>query len=176
MATVVIALGSNLGDRRKEILLARNFLEQLNNGHIIHAPVYETEPIGPSDTYYYNSVTQLEVKESPEKLVAKLKQYEQRRGRKKNAPRWSAREIDLDIIAYDTLTIERENLVIPHKNYRNRLFVLEPLKDIRPRWIDPETSQTIDDLLDNAPAMETGQLTKLKVEGDTKNGPTKKSV
>jgi len=176
MATVIIALGSNLGDRRKEILLARNFLEQLNKGHIIHAPVYETEPIGPSETYYYNSVTQLEVKETPEELVVKLKEYERRRGRKKNAPRWSAREIDLDIIAYDELILESKNLVIPHKNYRNRLFVLEPLKDIRPGWIDPETSQSIDDLLAKAPAMETGQLTKLKVEDTRQNGPTKKSV
>jgi len=178
MATVVIALGSNLGDRQKEIMLARHFLEHLNKGQIIHAPVYETEPIGPSDTFYYNSVTQLNVSETPEELVIKLKEYERKRGREKNAPRWSARKIDLDIIAYDNMIIESEKLVIPHKNYRNRLFVLEPLRDIRPNWIDPETSETIADLLAKAPAMETGQLTKLngEVEGESKNGSGKKSV
>lgn len=165
MATVIIALGSNLGDRRQEILSARRFLEQLASGPIIHAPIYETEPIGPSDTYYYNSVTQLEVDIEPEKLVACLKKYERKRGRSEDAPRWSAREIDLDIIAYDDQVIKKEHLVIPHTNYRERLFVLVPLKDIRPNWIDPETSASIDDLLEKAPAMEIGQLTKLGDDG-----------
>ena len=168
MATVIIALGSNLGDREQEIILARRFLEHLALGDVVHAPIYETEPIGPSDTYYYNSVSQLEVDFAPQQLVTRLKEYERKRGRKESAPRWSAREIDLDIIAYDDRVIKSERLVIPHTNYRNRLFVLEPLKDVRPEWIDPETSDSIDELLAKAPAMETGQLTKLEGDGEAK--------
>ena len=154
MATVIVALGSNKGDRKEEIAQARSFLSKLSCNKPTHAPVYETEPIGPSDTYYFNTVTQITTNHSPHELVDKLKAYEKARGRSEDDPRWSARCIDLDIISYDDRIIKENGLVIPHKEYCKRLFVLKPLQDIKPRWKDPENHKSIDVLMAEAPNME----------------------
>jgi len=158
MATVIIALGSNKGDRSEEIAQARSFLSNLSDSKPRHAPIYETEPIGPSDTYYYNTVTEITTSDSPHVLVEKLKAYEQKRGRSKDDPRWSARCIDLDIIAYDDRIINENGLRIPHKEYYKRLFVLKPLQDIRPGWRDPENHTTIKELISKVPEMEITPL------------------
>jgi 7,8-dihydro-6-hydroxymethylpterin-pyrophosphokinase len=68
-------------------------------------------------------------------------------GRDPDAARWTDRIIDLDIIAWGQRSFSKEGIIIPHASYRDRLFVLLPLKELRPDWVDPKTKQTIEKIL-----------------------------
>ena len=68
-------------------------------------------------------------------------------GRKKNHKKGNARTIDLDIIFYDSLFLNKPNLIIPHPGFRKRKFVLEPLNEIAPNFKDPVTKKTVEKLL-----------------------------
>lgn len=155
MAFVIIALGSNLGDRRAHLARAKKFLSFLSTEPLLCSSIYETEPVGvASPFYYYNAVCVLKVTQPPEALLGQLKNYEQQSGRDLSAPRFSDRTIDLDLIDYDGLIFNKPNFTLPHSGYRKRLFVLQPLQEILPDWQDPETAEAIDTLIDKAPKIE----------------------
>jgi 2-amino-4-hydroxy-6-hydroxymethyldihydropteridine diphosphokinase len=63
----------------------------------------------------------------------------------------------MDIIAYDDLVLQTDTLIIPHENYAERLFVLLPLRDVAPQWLDPNTKTTIYTLIEQAPPMRITQ-------------------
>lgn len=113
--------------------------------------IYETEPVGPSTHFYLNAVVKLQTDLSPDILLARFKRYESQCGRDMNAPRWSDRIIDLDIIAYGRRIISTPTLTIPHPEYPNRLFVLRPLQDIAPEWKDPQSGKNINEMIIQAP-------------------------
>jgi len=168
METVTIGLGTNLGDKEAEITAARQFLSRLSTGTVNHAPMYKTEPVGPSEYYYYNSVSQIESNLTPQQFITQLKHYEISRGRPVNPAKWSARIIDLDIIGYGNLILHSKSLHIPHTEYRKRLFVLKPLFDIDPGWTDPETNEHIVDLVKKAPEMEIVKIERSRLRHDKK--------
>lgn len=153
MAQVTIALGSNLDYPHHQLQEAKTFLISLSETEIKHSPIYATEPVGPSENDFLNAVLSIYTDLNPELLFDKLKQQERNQGRPSRYPKWTARTIDLDIIAYDDLALQTDTLIIPHKEYRNRLFVLRPLKDVFPNWKDPVTAQHIDELIEKAPDM-----------------------
>ena len=159
MAQVVIALGSNLHHPHQQLQTAASFLETLSDEGIKTSVIYKSEPVGPSENDFLNGVIVIQTKMKPEQLFEELKEQEKRQGRPSRYPKWTARTIDLDIIAYDHLVIETDTLIIPHQEYTRRLFVLLPLRDIFPDWKDPVSAQHVDTLIEQAPDLEIVRTT-----------------
>jgi len=153
MDKVVIAVGSNAGDRHQHLRNAFQFLTGLSEKPVQASSIYLTEPVGPSSRYFLNGVIEISSGLAPDVLLSKLKKFEQQQGRPANQPRWSARTIDLDIICFGNLVIQNDSLIIPHPEYSKRLFVLEPLCDLYPNWRDLGTAETIKTLIKNAPGL-----------------------
>jgi len=160
MASVVIALGSNLDEPHQQLKSAKDFLTTLSISDINSSSIYRSEPVGPSEQDFLNAVIRIETDLNPSALFKKLKKQEKKQGRPSRYPKWTARTIDLDIIAYDDLVLETDTLIIPHAEYKNRLFVLLPLKEVFPDWKDIENAQPIEEMIANAPQIRI-QKTKL---------------
>jgi dihydroneopterin aldolase/2-amino-4-hydroxy-6-hydroxymethyldihydropteridine diphosphokinase len=127
----VLALGSNVGDRKQNIEKA---LESLANcvglNVLCKSKLYETTPVGyVNQENFYNAAVLVKTTLNPFELFAKVKDIENVLGRKKTF-KWGPRIIDIDIIAYQGCTINTNEITIPHKEYTQRPFVLKPLSDI----------------------------------------------
>lgn len=153
MATVTVGIGSNIGDRHAHLSKARAFLSGLSAAGLHASSIYLCEPVGPSERNFFNAAVQLETGLEPRAFIRRLKRYERKHGRPADHPRWSARTIDLDIIAYGDLVIHEDTLIIPHPEYRERLFVLLPLQELDAGWCDPETGRPIGELVQEAPPL-----------------------
>jgi 2-amino-4-hydroxy-6-hydroxymethyldihydropteridine diphosphokinase len=150
MITVYIGLGSNLGDRRRNLEAALEALRahpQITVSAV--SSFLETDPVGgpPGQGRFLNAAAKIETDLSPEALLEELKRIERALGRKPG-PRWGPREIDLDILLSGDTILETAALVIPHPRMRERRFVLEPLEEIAPDARDPVTGLSIRALLE----------------------------
>lgn len=157
MEEVVIAAGSNLGSRLNYLQKAGNFLETLTAGIIKKASVWESEAVGGAKYPFLNTAAKIETPLAATDLLTKLKQFEKKCGREQNPKRWAPRVIDLDIIRYGNLVIQTENLIIPHSEYSNRLFVLLPMLQIDSDWSDPLSGKTVQQLVKQAPQIKIHQ-------------------
>lgn len=148
--TVLIALGSSIGNKEQNLKNAQKFLDTISDGALKCSSIWETDPVGPSKNTFFNAVIALNYALTPAELIVKLKQHEENAGRDLHAERWSDRVIDLDIIAFGNKVYNDADLEIPHKLYKTRLFVLEPLREIFPNWIDPESGDHIVEIIQRA--------------------------
>jgi 2-amino-4-hydroxy-6-hydroxymethyldihydropteridine diphosphokinase len=143
-----IALGSNLGNSQQNLEQAISKLEQVSeitvNG-VSHW--YETLPIGPAQPNYLNGCALLTTTLLPLELLDSLLAIENHFGRVRQE-RWGARTLDLDLLLYDELTLDTPRLQLPHPRMRKRAFVLIPLAEIAPHWIEPITGSAIAHLKD----------------------------
>jgi 2-amino-4-hydroxy-6-hydroxymethyldihydropteridine diphosphokinase len=145
---VYIGIGSNLGNKRENYLEALDRIAKLPKTRIIkESSVYESQPHGDSKEWYINGVIEIETEMKPELLLNKFKNIERAMGRKKVRKKWGARIIDLDILLYDSLIMNKKNLKIPHPEMNQRKFVLIPLSELAPQVIHPVLGVSISELL-----------------------------
>ena len=146
MQKIYLALGSNVGDARAHIESALVQLLEKVSG-IECAPLYISKPLYHAEqASFINTVVSGTTSLLPEELLVFVKDVEKRVGRIerfRNGPR----EIDIDILFYDDMILNAENLVIPHPRIAERAFVLMPLADIAPDFVHPVLKKSSADLL-----------------------------
>ena len=124
-----LSLGSNVGDRVKNLQKAVKLLNKLGKIKKKSA-LYQTEPIGVKDQYHFlNATVTFDCEIGPEELLEKVKAIELETGRHETY-RWGPREIDIDIIDYNGEEVDSEWLRLPHTQFEKRKFVLIPLLEI----------------------------------------------
>ena len=129
MQTCFLGIGSNLGDRRKNIRLALEKISSLKNIKIIKlSKIIETDPVGGpfGQGKFLNAVLKIKTNLTPLKLLKQLQKIENEVGRRRTV-RWGPRTIDLDILLFGDKVIERKELKVPHPRLMERDFVLKPL-------------------------------------------------
>lgn len=143
-----LSIGSNLGDRRKNLSDALTHLETDSDKVVLISPIYETEPWGnPDQPHFLNQAVLLSSELVPADLLVKIHKIEEKCGRVSGNIRYSARTLDIDILFYDDLILTSDNLTIPHPLLHRRRFVLIPLSDIAPDLRHPVMNRTIKDLI-----------------------------
>ncbi|MDR0681803.1 MAG: 2-amino-4-hydroxy-6-hydroxymethyldihydropteridine diphosphokinase [Dysgonamonadaceae bacterium] len=131
--TVYLALGTNLGDKNLNLLKAITMIVEKIGVLSAISSVYETEPWGfESENSFLNMVIKVETELLPLELLHATQDLERKMGRiKKYTSGYRDRIIDIDIIFYDNLIYESEELKLPHPLYKERHFVVEPLKELK---------------------------------------------
>lgn len=130
----LLLLGGNLGDRRRRLREALARIKALAGTRLTaRSRVYETAPVGPSDKPYLNLVVAVRTTLSPMGLLVELKRLEALAGRRP-AKRWTARNLDIDLLKYGALRLRTPWLEVPHPRILERAFVLAPLAELAPRW------------------------------------------
>lgn len=146
----VIALGSNLGDRRLAARFAAERLALLLDGFIL-SDLIETEPEGEGvegQMLYLNAIAVGETSLNARELLDALLAIEQEFGRERPFPN-AARTLDLDLILLGDLIVVERDLEVPHPRFRERFFVLGPLAEVAPDAVDPVTGLRAGELLRN---------------------------
>jgi 2-amino-4-hydroxy-6-hydroxymethyldihydropteridine diphosphokinase len=149
MATVYFSTGSNEGDRLSLLVQAAKLIDSKIGNIIDYSPVVESEPWGfDADITFYNQVLAVETEFTPHQVLNQLLEIENTLGRKRSGKEYVSRLIDIDILFYDNIQIDEDNLVIPHPLLQKRKFVLKPLAFIAPDLIHPILQVPTSDLLD----------------------------
>jgi len=142
-----IALGSNLGDSLNTVESALDVLTQTPGISLVaRSQWYQTKAVGPPQPDYLNGCALLQVTLSPQELLERLLQIEATFGRVRRE-RWGPRVLDLDLLLFDDLIVDLPRLQIPHPRMTERAFVLVPLAEIAPHWIEPISQKTIAELV-----------------------------
>ena len=144
---VYLALGSNLGDRRAYLESAVTSLSRRGVWISRSASVYMTEPHDlPGQPWFLNTAVETTTSLTPQKLLDACLDAEEENSRTRTGIRES-RTLDIDIIFYGDAVVRVPRLTIPHPGLPNRRFVLEPMAEIAPDFVDPASRKTIRQLL-----------------------------
>ncbi|MDY6897014.1 MAG: 2-amino-4-hydroxy-6-hydroxymethyldihydropteridine diphosphokinase [Cyanobacteriota bacterium] len=143
----VIALGSNIGDSLTILEAAVKTLHKVPGiTHQKKSSWYRTKAVGPPQPDYLNGCISLSANIEPFELLKILLEIENKFGRERTE-RWGARTLDLDLLLYDDLILNSPNLQIPHPRMLQRAFVLVPLAEIIPDWVEPISKRAIKELV-----------------------------
>ncbi|XP_020269277.1 folate synthesis bifunctional protein, mitochondrial-like [Asparagus officinalis] len=138
---VLIALGSNVGNRVQNFNMALDLMKKSGINITRHGCLYETEPAYVTDQpLFLNSAVRGTTKLAPHELLEVLKRIEKKLGRTEGI-RYGPRLIDLDILFYGKVKVESESLNIPHERIWERPFVVAPLVDLLGSSMDDATEQ-----------------------------------
>ncbi|HUQ34382.1 MAG TPA: 2-amino-4-hydroxy-6-hydroxymethyldihydropteridine diphosphokinase [Pyrinomonadaceae bacterium] len=143
-----VSLGSNLGDRAGNLLLAVRGMLEAGFAVTRLSSIYETEPVDVTNQpAFLNMVAELRVRTfSPEQTLARLLRIEYALGRRRDIPR-GPRTVDLDLLLYGEEQSATEFLQLPHPRLHERRFVLVPLAELAPGLTHPVLHRTINELL-----------------------------
>ena len=145
MAKAYIGLGTNIGNKRRNLITAAALLAERAGDVLSISSFYETEPWGfESDNTFLNAALLLETELEPLQLLSLTQEIEKEMGRtQKSDGAYHDRIIDLDILLYDLCVINEAALVVPHPLMHKRLFVMEPLAEIAPMLVHPILNKTM---------------------------------
>ena len=142
-------MGSNLGDRAGNLLLAVRCLVEADFQVCCLSNIYETEPVNiDSDLDFLNMVAEVRLRDvRATQMMARLLRIEYILGRRSKAQN-RPRTIDLDLLFFGNEILDTEFLTLPHPRIQDRKFVLAPLAEIAPRFVHPTLHRNIQELLD----------------------------
>jgi 2-amino-4-hydroxy-6-hydroxymethyldihydropteridine diphosphokinase len=148
MAHALVAIGSNLGDRARQLRQSVSGLARLPQTRVLsRSGWHETRPIGgpAGQELFLNAAALLSTSLTPEDLLEQLHRIEEQLGRTR-FERWAARTVDLDLLLYDAVEVQSA-LMLPHPRMAFRRFVLEPAVEVAPWMLHPESGWTVQRLL-----------------------------
>ena len=142
-----LGLGSNLGNRKENIASALNGLSVSGTCKVLAvSKMHSTKPYGTiKQPDFINAAAKIETFLTARELLCVVKQLEKAAGRKKRE-RWAARELDIDILFFGDQIINDYDLIVPHADLHNRLFVLGPLSEIAPLLFHPKLRENIESI------------------------------
>lgn len=145
MATVYLSLGTNIGNKRHNLIKAAALLAERVGDILALSDIYETEPWGfVTQNTFLNAALMLETTCSPDKLLEETQQIEREMGRiEKSDGVYHDRIIDIDLLMYDSLVMQTAQLTLPHPLMQERKFVMEPLAEIASDIVHPVLKETI---------------------------------
>ena len=151
MAIVYLGLGTNIGNRRGNLVKAAALLAERVGDILALSGSMETEPWGfESENLFLNAAIKMETPLTPDELLSATQAIEREMGReKKSDGTYHDRVIDIDILLYDNQVIEQPGLIVPHPLMQERLFVMAPLAEIAPFERHPLLGQTFMELADS---------------------------
>jgi 2-amino-4-hydroxy-6-hydroxymethyldihydropteridine diphosphokinase len=143
VARAWIGIGSNIGDRLGYIKRALGEMGRLPDTELVAvSSVYDTLPVGTiGQPRFLNAVAELSTGLEPLKLLRSLLSIELECGRVRDGT-WGPRTVDLDLLLYDDLVMDTEELTLPHPRARERAFVLVPLAELEPDLVFPGETET----------------------------------
>jgi len=129
MTEVLLALGTNVGDRAKNLQAAIDMLKE--RAVAVHgaSSVWETAPVPADQPPFLNAVVRADTSQTPRELLDTVKSIEWDLGRRPGR-RWGPRPIDIDILFYGADEVDEPDLLIPHAHIADRVFVLAPLAEV----------------------------------------------
>jgi 2-amino-4-hydroxy-6-hydroxymethyldihydropteridine diphosphokinase len=149
MNTVFLSIGTNIGQREENLKRAVKMIEREAGSVKASSSVYETEPWEMAvSNLFLNMVLKIETLLTSHILLETLLDIEDKMGRRRESSEYSSRIIDIDILFFNNLIINNNDLVVPHPFIARRRFVLEPLAEIAPQFIHPVLEKSIELLLE----------------------------
>ena len=150
------SLGSNMHNRKRLLMQAKTLLLSApRTSFVDQSPIYETTPVDVKPEYmdmaYLNSVVILESELPLESWLSYIGKIEDNLGRVRTEDRNAPRPIDIDIIYAGDQIIDSGGLEVPHPRWAERRFVVQPLCDVRPKLVIPETHKPVTEILWSLP-------------------------
>lgn len=148
MAQAVLLLGGNLGNVAENLTHTRSLLRKRAGAEILHSTIMASKAWGFEGPDFLNQAVVIETPLTPEQLLETTQEIEREMGRTAHdkTQGYASRTMDIDILFYDNRILHSDRLTIPHPLLAERDFVLNPLVEILPDWIHPESGKTIREL------------------------------
>lgn len=138
MHTAYLSLGSNLNNPLEQVKMAIKAIENIPEIDLLNrSSLYKTPPIGPAQPDFINAVIKISTSLSAHDLLTKMQAIEASHHRVREI-HWGPRTLDIDLILFDTESIQTARLTVPHPFMQERAFVLVPLLEIAPQLETPQ--------------------------------------